>query len=264
MGASAVVDILEPDGDPTADLFTGGEGTPVVVLDCESGPKGFNHGISPAHSGLPHRHGPLVGAHVGSRLIGGELRSPISMQTTPLGMPPRMVGPISNTVITRSMRYCSPMVYPRTWRGAHCARHKGSPSLAHNAARHAIKGTLVPLAVAVSSWATCSRPPRLAGRGRACKPVRPRGVSTRRPPTAHRPHPRHRASGRTECESPIDTAQHLVCPCHRLIQTPPRHRALGTMPCTVHPRVIVCAPPKALAIKAIEKEAFCASVSSKR
>ena len=63
--AAAVVEVFDPGGDPGVDLVAGGEGTPVVVLGCEGGPKGFGHGVIPAHSGLPHRHSSFHGAHVG-------------------------------------------------------------------------------------------------------------------------------------------------------------------------------------------------------
>ena len=70
---------------PGVDLVAGGEGVPVVVLGFEGGPKGFGHGIIPAHSGLPHRHGSFHGAHVGGQLLGGELCSPISVERDPAG-----------------------------------------------------------------------------------------------------------------------------------------------------------------------------------
>ena len=62
--AAAVVEVFDPGDDPGVDLVAGGEGAPVVVLGFEGGPKGFGHGVIPAHSGLPHRHGPVDGAHV--------------------------------------------------------------------------------------------------------------------------------------------------------------------------------------------------------
>ena len=43
--AAAVAEVFDPGGDPGVDLVTGGEGAPVVVLDCEGGPKGFGHGV---------------------------------------------------------------------------------------------------------------------------------------------------------------------------------------------------------------------------
>ena len=39
MDAAAVVEVFDPGGDPGVDLVAGGEGTPVVVLGCEGGPK---------------------------------------------------------------------------------------------------------------------------------------------------------------------------------------------------------------------------------
>ena len=48
-------------------------------------PKGFGHGIVPAHSGPPHRHDSLDGAHMGGQLLEGEPCSPISMQHDPCG-----------------------------------------------------------------------------------------------------------------------------------------------------------------------------------
>ena len=83
--AAAVVEVFDPGGDSGVDLVAGGEGTPVVVLGCEGGPKGFGHGVIPAHSGLPHRHGSFHGAHVGGQFLGGDLCSPISMQHDPCG-----------------------------------------------------------------------------------------------------------------------------------------------------------------------------------
>ena len=83
--AAAVVEIFDPGGDPGVNLVAGGEDTPVVVLGCEGGPQGLGHGVVPAHSSLPHRHGSFHGAHVGGQLLGGELCSPISMQHDPCG-----------------------------------------------------------------------------------------------------------------------------------------------------------------------------------
>ena len=83
--AAAVVEVFDPGGDPGVDLVAGGEGTPVVVLGFEGGPKGFGHGVIPAHSGPPHRHSSLDGAHVGCQFLGGELCSPISVEHDPSG-----------------------------------------------------------------------------------------------------------------------------------------------------------------------------------
>ena len=83
--AAAVVEVFDPGGDPGVDLVAGGEGAPVVVLGCEGGPQGFGHGVIPAHSGLPHRHGSFHGAHVGGQFLGGELCSPISVGHDPCG-----------------------------------------------------------------------------------------------------------------------------------------------------------------------------------
>ena len=41
MDAAAVVEVFDPGGDPGVDLVAGGEGTPVVVLGFEGGPKGL-------------------------------------------------------------------------------------------------------------------------------------------------------------------------------------------------------------------------------
>ena len=43
--AEAVVEVFDPGGDPGVDLVAGDEGTPVVVLGFECGPKGFGHGV---------------------------------------------------------------------------------------------------------------------------------------------------------------------------------------------------------------------------
>ena len=85
MDAAAVVEVFDPGGDPGVDLVAGGEGAPVVVLGFEGGPKGFGHGVIPAHSGLPHRHSSFHGAHVGCQFLGGELCSPISVEHDPCG-----------------------------------------------------------------------------------------------------------------------------------------------------------------------------------
>ena len=44
-----------------------------------------------------------------------------------------------------------------------------------------------------------------------------------------------------DARSPIGTTRDLVLPGHRLIQTPPRHRALTPLGRSVFPRVIACA-----------------------
>ena len=45
MDAAAVVEVFDPGGDPGVDLVAGGEGTPVVVLGFEGGPKGLSLSI---------------------------------------------------------------------------------------------------------------------------------------------------------------------------------------------------------------------------
>ena len=85
MDAAALAEVFDPGGNPGVDLVAGSEGTPVVVLGFEGGPKGFGHGVIPAHSDPPHRHGFLDGAHVGGQFLGGELCSPISVEHDPSG-----------------------------------------------------------------------------------------------------------------------------------------------------------------------------------
>ena len=46
--AAGVVEVFDPGGDPGVDLVAGGEGTSVVVLGFEGGPKGLGHGVIPA------------------------------------------------------------------------------------------------------------------------------------------------------------------------------------------------------------------------
>ena len=65
MDAAAVVEVFDPGGNTGVDLGAGGEGTPVVVLGFEGGPKGFGHGVIPTHPGPDHRRGPVDGVHVG-------------------------------------------------------------------------------------------------------------------------------------------------------------------------------------------------------
>ena len=111
-----LIGVFDPGGDPGVDLVAGCEGTSVVVLGCEGGPKGFGHGVIPAHCGLPHRHGSFHGAHVGGQLLGGELCSPISVEHDPTGKVPRVVAAMSSAVMTRSVLCRSPMAYPSTRR----------------------------------------------------------------------------------------------------------------------------------------------------
>ena len=85
MDATAVVEVFDPGGDSGVDLVAYGEGTPVVVLGFECGPKGFGHGVLSAHLGLPHRHGSFHGAQVdpvlGAAQV-GEIRDPHPVQAT--------------------------------------------------------------------------------------------------------------------------------------------------------------------------------------
>lgn len=114
--AATVVEIFHPGGDPGVDPVAGGEGTPLVILGFQRGPKGLGHGVTPAHSGPSHRHGSFHGAHKGGQLLGGELHSSISVEYTPWARPPRVVTAMSNAVMTRSVLCCPPMAYPRTRR----------------------------------------------------------------------------------------------------------------------------------------------------
>ena len=119
MDAAAVVEVFDPGGDPGVDLVAGGEGTPVVVLGCEGGPKGFGHGVIPAHCGLPHRHGSFHGAHVGGQLLGGELCAPIGMQHDPCGEGATGGGDRTHTQIHARARQSM----ADTWRPIGAARH---------------------------------------------------------------------------------------------------------------------------------------------
>ena len=59
-----------------------------------------------------------------------------------------------------------------------------------------------------------------------------------------RPHPHIHTRTRqsmVDARSSIGTTRDLILPGHRLIQTPPRHRALGALAHAALPRVIACA-----------------------
>ena len=114
--AAAVVEVFDPGGDPGVDLVASGECTPVAGLGCEGSPKGFGHGIIPAHLGPPHPHGSFHGAHVGGQVLGGELCSPISMQHDPCGEGATGGGGHVECGEPERVLCCSPMAYPRTQR----------------------------------------------------------------------------------------------------------------------------------------------------
>ena len=134
--AAGVVEVFDPGGDPSADLVAGGKGAPVVVLGFEGGPKGFGHGVIPAHSGLSHRHGSLDGAHVGGQFLGGELCSPISVEHDPSGE--AATGGGGHVERGDDQSACCAA---RPWRiralgaSVHRARRTGRPSLGRSAGR---------------------------------------------------------------------------------------------------------------------------------
>ena len=136
MDAAAVVEVFDPGGDPGVDLVAGGEGAPVVVLGCEGGPKGFGHGVIPAHPGPPHRHSSFHGAHGGCQLLGGELSSPISVKHDPSGE--AATGGSGHVERGDDQSACCaarPWRIPGLGASAHHARHTGSPSLGRSAGR---------------------------------------------------------------------------------------------------------------------------------
>lgn len=134
--AATVVEIFHPGGDPGVDPVAGGEGTPVVILGFQRGPKGLGHGVIPAHCGLPHRCGSLGGVHVGGQFLGGEPCSPISMQHDPCGEGATGGGSHikcgdDQSVCCAARPWCIPGLYAR----AHRARRTGRPSLGCSADR---------------------------------------------------------------------------------------------------------------------------------
>ena len=134
--AAVVVGVFDPGGDPGVDLVAGGDGAPVVVLGCEGGPKGFGHGVVPAHLGLAHRHGSFRGAHVGGQLLGGELCSPISVQHDPTGE--AATGGSGHVERADDQTACfaaHPWRIRALYASAHHARRTGRPSLARSAGR---------------------------------------------------------------------------------------------------------------------------------
>ena len=136
MDAAAVVEVFDPGGDPGVDLVAGGEGTPVVVLGFEGGPKGFGHGVIPAHSGPPHRHSSLDGAHVGGQFLGGELCSPISVEHDPSGEAATGGGGHVERGDDQSACCAArPWRIPGLGASAHRARRTGRPSLGRTAGR---------------------------------------------------------------------------------------------------------------------------------
>lgn len=195
MVAAAVVEVFTPGDNTGVDLVAGDEGAPVVVLGCEGGSQGFDHGVIPAHLGLHHRHGSLGGEDVGGQLLGGELCFSISVEHDPTGKAPRVVA-ISRAVMTGSVFCWSPVAYPRTLR--ECAPRTGRSSFARIAGRrivrdsHVVKGCLGP-----TRGRSGRHGPQVPAR-RACCDAGAHvtlsclgGASTGRPP-AH-PHPRPHA-----------------------------------------------------------------------
>lgn len=136
MDAAAVVEVFDPGGAPGVDLVAGGEGTPVVVLGCEGGPRGFGHGVIPAHAGPSHRRGSLHGAHAGGQLLGGELCSPFSVEHDPCGE--AATGGSGHVERGDDQTACfaaCPWCIRALGASAHRARHTGRLSLARIAGR---------------------------------------------------------------------------------------------------------------------------------
>lgn len=104
--------------DPDVDLVGDSEGVPVVVLGFEGDPRGFSHGVLPAHSCPPRQHGSLDGAHVGGQLLRSEPSSPFSVQNDPCRDSTTGGGSPTNVVSTRSALCCSPKAYP--WARREC------------------------------------------------------------------------------------------------------------------------------------------------
>ena len=102
--------------DPGVDLVGDSEGMPLVVLGFEGDPRGFSHDVVPAHSGPPHPHDSLDGAHVGGQLLGGELCSPFSAQHDPCEGVPRVVAAITNGGDNQVDACYLPIAWPMTLR----------------------------------------------------------------------------------------------------------------------------------------------------
>ena len=170
--AAAVVEVFDPGGDPGVDLVACGEGAPVVVLGCEGGPQGFGHGVIPAHSSLPHRHGSFHGAHVGGQFLGGELCSPISVQHDPCGEGTagggghveRGDGQVGALLLAHGVSQDSTRV--RITHGAQVDPALRAPQIGKVRDPHPIQGTVIPLARAVILMGHRSAPAALRARVR--------------------------------------------------------------------------------------------------
>ena len=171
MDATAVVEVFDPGGDPGVYLVAGGEGAPVVVLGFEGGPKGFGHGVIPAHSGLPHRHSSFHGAHVGGQLLGGELCSPISVEHDPCGEAATGGGghvergddQVGALLLAHGVSQDSTRV--RITHGAQVDPALGAAQVGQIRDPHPVQGTLIPLAHAVILMGHRA-PPAAPGRAR--------------------------------------------------------------------------------------------------
>ena len=162
-----------------------------------------------------------------------------------MGKPPRVAAAMSSAVMARLVLCCSPMAYPRTLR--ECASRTAqvdpalrAPQVGEIRDAHPIQGTLIPLAGAVifmGHWTSSAAPIRVRVRVQACEAL----AAHRRGDRTH-PHIHARArQGMADARSPIGATRDLVFPGHRLIQTPPRQRALAPVGRPVFPRVIACA-----------------------
>lgn len=134
--------------------------------------------------------------HVGGQLLGGELCSPISVEHDPTGEAAtggsghveRGDDQVGALLLAHGLSEHSARV---------CLAHGAQVDPAVRAAQvgkvrdpHAVSRALVPLVGAVVLMGHRGRPPRLAGRGRACKLVRPRrriDAATARTPTSTPP-----------------------------------------------------------------------------
>ena len=171
MDAAAVVEVFDPGGDPGVDLVAGGEGAPVVVLGFEGSPKGFGHGVIPAHSGPPHRHFSLDGAHVGCQFLGGELCSPISVEHDPSGEAATGGGghvergddQVGALLLAHGVSQDSARV--RITHGAQVDPALRAPQVGKVRDPHPVQGTLIPLARAVILMGHRA-PPAAPGRAR--------------------------------------------------------------------------------------------------
>ena len=117
---------------------------------------------------------------------------------------------------------------------------------------HPVQGTLIPLAGAVVLMSQ-QTPPAALGRARARVQACETLATHRRGDHTHTHIHTRTHESMADARSPIRATRHLMLPGHRLIQTPPRHRALTPVGSTALPRIIPArVTPRTLAFKAIE------------